>query len=806
MNQTEKFHKIGTKYVDNHFGICYNKLPIFLRRIFQMKKILAAFLATLMLVSVCMIGVSATGSGYCWFWDSDEAYGYLTHGQTTSASDLVVEFDAALFTGNDGNTPMFELWLADGLGPMSVASTYVSINGNTINYNWGTLGWSTWHHIKFVINGGAGSIYIDDQLIHMVNGGISARQGNQLLFSDFGKLALDNLIIANNAGSVYASCDVEDSSAATALFGSGLGTRTAVEAGGDDPDDPTPPIETSYVFWMDDFYEYINFGQDVYSTYGSAMAVSYEFDLALIPGDTGECVFQLWGNSGHSGNVRFSLGTSLAGVYCTGYYDIDEYDYTSFSWGATGLGYFRHVKVMANCFDNGNTSKIFVDGTCVYTWTRGPLPMFDQKAVFGSDNTYNGECVMDNLVMKSYDGATTFYSNDFETGLFPGGEYEGRRVQIGNCADLGTHFPMRKQSPGIAAKCTETGTTIQFCALCGAVAKINETPALGHAWNNPASYTTLVAPTATTKGTGRWTCARSGCSAYVDAVLPATGDYTGTLISYSDMASQEFSQDVLGFTQYADETYVTTEGGGQVEILNDITLTGNYHQVKTWVDTSGFSMSFDFRYDGNYYDSDNSGKSEIYFWFGGGNTIYNMAGYNFTEQYAFIRPTDGSSYPEVKANYTWNVGEWHNIQLRFFADPITFEAWCAIYIDGTQIVIRDDENAAFDLPYDNTASTCPIWRKFGVYGRLDNYVVGDENFAWVNSQVEEPVVVVVKGDLNSDGKINSLDALKFKLYLNGKIGDDAINKANADVTGDGKINSLDALRLKLFLNGKISQF
>ncbi len=72
------------------------------------------------------------------------------------------------------------------------------------------------------------------------------------------------------------------------------------------------------------------------------------------------------------------------------------------------------------------------------------------------------------------------------------------------------------------------------------------------------------------------------------------------------------------------------------------------------------------------------------------------------------------------------------------------------------------------------------------------------------TEVIPVIVTVLKGDLTCDGKINALDILRFKLYLNGKVTLTEASLANADLTGDGKINALDMLRLKLYLNGKIS--
>ena len=58
----------------------------------------------------------------------------------------------------------------------------------------------------------------------------------------------------------------------------------------------------------------------------------------------------------------------------------------------------------------------------------------------------------------------------------------------------------------------------------------------------------------------------------------------------------------------------------------------------------------------------------------------------------------------------------------------------------------------------------------------------------------------VPGDVNGDGIVNGMDALRLKQYLAGQP-NKTIHEANADVTGDGKVDGMDALRLARFLAG-----
>jgi len=64
-------------------------------------------------------------------------------------------------------------------------------------------------------------------------------------------------------------------------------------------------------------------------------------------------------------------------------------------------------------------------------------------------------------------------------------------------------------------------------------------------------------------------------------------------------------------------------------------------------------------------------------------------------------------------------------------------------------------------------------------------------------KVTDPVLL---GDVNSDGSVNVLDALRLKQFLAGQP-NKTIEQANADVTADGNVNLLDALRLVKYLAG-----
>ncbi|TYQ15166.1 UNVERIFIED_CONTAM: dockerin type I repeat protein [Acetivibrio alkalicellulosi] len=55
------------------------------------------------------------------------------------------------------------------------------------------------------------------------------------------------------------------------------------------------------------------------------------------------------------------------------------------------------------------------------------------------------------------------------------------------------------------------------------------------------------------------------------------------------------------------------------------------------------------------------------------------------------------------------------------------------------------------------------------------------------------------GDLNSDGNVNSTDAVLMRRFILGVINDDDINTTNGDINGDGKIDSTDYVLLRRYV-------
>ena len=66
---------------------------------------------------------------------------------------------------------------------------------------------------------------------------------------------------------------------------------------------------------------------------------------------------------------------------------------------------------------------------------------------------------------------------------------------------------------------------------------------------------------------------------------------------------------------------------------------------------------------------------------------------------------------------------------------------------------------------------------------------------------------VLKGDVDGNGDVNSLDFANLRMYLIGKIsefptGDPEVGYRNADIDGNGTVDSLDFALLRKILTGK----
>lgn len=158
----------------------------------------------------------------------------------------------------------------------------------------------------------------------------------------------------------------------------------------------------------------------------------------------------------------------------------------------------------------------------------------------------------------------------------------------------------------------------------------------------------------------------------------------------------------------------------------------------------------------------------------------------------------------------------------------SFQARVASNLNGGNIEIRLDSLDG------KLIGTCPVpgtggWQTYvtsttsvsGVTGVHDVYLkfTGGTNYLFnVNwfkfgtaatptpAPTPTPVSGGAKGDLNDDGKVNSIDFALLRLHLLGEAPLSGKALGNADVNGDGNVNSIDFAYVRQYLLGIISSF
>ncbi len=127
------------------------------------------------------------------------------------------------------------------------------------------------------------------------------------------------------------------------------------------------------------------------------------------------------------------------------------------------------------------------------------------------------------------------------------------------------------------------------------------------------------------------------------------------------------------------------------------------------------------------------------------------------------------------------------------------------YILGTNSVSKLHPETTYSVGDELTVHYQYIYCKMRIeikFGTVPGFFSLTTNKFEIPGYTTEPETVIIPGDANDDGVVNSRDMLQLKKYMAGKLVIDQLNFANTDITGDGKINSMDSLRLKRIIVGK----
>ncbi|NLC05708.1 MAG: SH3 domain-containing protein [Erysipelothrix sp.] len=88
----------------------------------------------------------------------------------------------------------------------------------------------------------------------------------------------------------------------------------------------------------------------------------------------------------------------------------------------------------------------------------------------------------------------------------------------------------------------------------------------------------------------------------------------------------------------------------------------------------------------------------------------------------------------------------------------------------------------------------------------NNLATGDVMTVSQSGQSAQIFTIAVLGDINGDGKVNSLDVRELLLHINGHKSHKGSYLISADITKDGKLNSLDVRQVLLHINGHSNLF
>ena len=737
-----------------------------------MKKIISIALVVMMLASCLCMNAFATADGYAYQWDDTTgAYFYADFAQTAAKW----EFDfCPINTSAEVRSYMGNEFV------MNFTNGTIGVGSTTLLFNW-TSG--AWYHI--VLDGTSGSgttVTVNGTVVGTVATTLYARWCAGTI-----NVAIDNLVCSTGYSENFDDLSFDGINEANGKFIT-IGTP-APDPDPVDPDPVDPVDDMGYMARLDD-YGTIAKGVDRCDGPSEANNATVEFDLILLPGENNATpTFQIFDS--FEGSTRIVLTPTSIGYFYT---FTEEEGNTSFNWGDLTVSNQRHFKYVHTTDD----IKVYIDGTQVYTIGYGCAPAMSSLVVYMT----NGSCLIDNL--KITDTANGNVLGQFDFTQMPDCD-NAYQVYVGDCTK--GHVKSNSWTTGTAPTCTTSGYVYQKCLVCGNDAGGNTVAALGHNFGSYAEGMATTAATATTDGVKTWTCKR--CSTVsATGVIPATGDYTGTIDSFDSYDNDDLSKYVIGgFKNFYDAAdYVEDFEGegivyGEENNYMNFYSGGNYHQFPD-INTNGFTASFDFRFNDTY-ETDATGAfgHTVHFWFGGSNNLSNIAGYDADNDVFYIQPESGFAYDRVESEALGiKAGEWHNITFRFVTNKSTGYTTASFELDGEEKLVFDDLDASMNLPFPVGQVTFPlIMRIFGLNCDFDNYVIGSTDFKWNTFRTPASDVTVVPGDVDGDGELSLRDSRQLKKVLLGTLSETEIVFANADMDGDGELSLRDSRALRAML-------
>ena len=638
-----------------------------------------------------------------------------------------------------------------------------------------------WYHLRLDAEDGSTTVYLDDQQIGTVDTVCTLFEGNQAFWT-WDTISIDNLVVGTYSNDMeseeglgeYQGQRLEYEIRQTTIFDEFStyeveGEATLIKPVFNDAKDPSAGNATYLEGALDG-----TIGTQYIVNFDLAIYPDYEGTISENKYDDGAWVEFIINKFESGDDSRVKVGNKFVGknkdVY---YYGESENGEPEAVQGMTtwASGEFHNVTIRVA---NGAVT-VYIDKQEVYT---APTMMsnWEDLVIF-----YTNNCgvIIDNFYV--YDASTyeqtatgVDFSDDYETIVSD--------VTLTGADFCAANGHINYWTRTIDPKCYEMGTNTYTCWICGNEDAQQEVPMLEH---NFAQYDIT---RVNEDGLVYTACTTSeGCPERRYVQLPEAEDYTGTITYFHDFQDDFIRQTGSASWYWTIENGVATYAEGNEDNYNEIYL-GN--SKKTGAELNeGFKLGFDFIYNGTYETVDTAQYGNT-FYLHVGRDVYTgsaMVGYDAIAQQFYI--SSESSFPEVRSEvYALVPGETYNFEVEFDIDHDAMEGVMALYVNGVKVVELDAMTVYDYLTYDDgTEISMFLMRNFGVAMSIDNFVMGNSDFAW-NRQYQ--------GDVDGDYAITLSDALLMRRYLAKIDGIETLVASRADANGDGIIDARDQLRIR----------
>ncbi|MBQ3527227.1 MAG: hypothetical protein IJA52_01535 [Clostridia bacterium] len=629
-----------------------------------------------------------------------------------------------------------------------------------------------WYHVAFINNDGSTEIYLDDAYVGTVDKELTTYSDGSAFWT-WDKISIDNLSVG----------DFFDDMEGSGIGGQGMQLEYDIDIVGEDLFDKidiTAPAAGEALL--------IESSQDIDATSGyielsdrfatnklnNNYIITYDIAYTQTKESAQGAFLEYWTNWNGGTPVRWAVGTVSGGK---------GEDQILFDWGEATFDNFHEITFEYDMMK----ANIYVDGVLFYEGNIG-LNNFDLGLSLLC--MWYGNAIIDNFQL--IDGETyevVADQSDLPTGTgYNRGSGEMRIVNLDTddfCAENG--HTNGWSTVQYDSTCVAEGYVANVCAVCGADNGGYSIPMKAHNW---AGYDIN---RKTDDGLVYTYCKNGGdCTQKYYIELPAADAYTGSIYQYHDF--QDDFMNVMENGWGYDNNWVCDNG-----TFSSKNGVSNYndHYLPGYVNSNDFSMSWDMAIQGLVpgWDegSDQGYAPEVYAWIGGASGYAFMIGYNYNDQYLFIRPTNEGAFTPITADYAMVNGEVYNFSVNFKlnlgVDGAPPSGRLSVFVNGEEVLYTTSRSIVaqqFAKSYtSNDHLSFVILRNFHVDMNIDNYTIGSSDFAWNRTY---------KGDVSGDFVLDADDVLLMRKYLAKVTGD--IVTSRADANADGAINAKDQLTIR----------